>query len=164
VVHAPAQNRAWLGEVGHGASRIDPDGSRHSIRCSSLNELGAATMVASRSHRSASLLKAKSLMGVSRWLELGSAGLKAAAVATGEADAYIAPRRAGKRWDACAPDAIVTAAGGCFTDQIGEPIDYRGASLSNERGFIATNGFLHDAVVERLASIMANRGDAPRQQ
>jgi 3'(2'), 5'-bisphosphate nucleotidase len=55
------------------------------------------------------------------------------------------------RWDACAVDAIVTAAGGRFSDLSGAALDYRTANLVNSGGLLASNGKLHDAVVERLA-------------
>jgi 3'-phosphoadenosine 5'-phosphosulfate (PAPS) 3'-phosphatase len=60
---------------------------------------------------------------------------------------------AGKRWDACAVDAIVTSAGGRFTDALGEPFDYRAGSLENDRGILATNALLHDRVLSCLRSI-----------
>jgi 3'(2'), 5'-bisphosphate nucleotidase len=72
-------------------------------------------------------------------------------VADGGAEAYISPVSAGKRWDACASDALITAAGGRFTDEFGEPIDYRAASLINDRGVVASNGHVHDALLARLA-------------
>lgn len=157
VVQAPAHGRTWLGQVGRGAWTIGPDATRKPICCSTTSTLGQASIVSSRSHKSQSLERARRALGVARWRSLGSAGLKAAAVASGEADAYIAPNRAGKRWDACAPDAIVTAAGGCFTDQHGAKISYRGANLENDRGMVATNGYLHRAVIERLAAELGRR-------
>jgi hypothetical protein len=64
-----------------------------------------------------------------------------------EVEAYVAPGYAGKRWDACATDALVTAAGGILTDTHGDPIDYRAPSLSNSRGLLASNGRVHEALV-----------------
>jgi len=55
-----------------------------------------------------------------------------------------------KRWDACAIDALVTAAGGRVTDTHGAPIDYRGPDLANRRGLLVTNGLVHDAILTRL--------------
>ena len=42
---------------------------------------------------------------------LGSSGLKAAVVATGDHDVYLQPGRAGMRWDACSSDALVARGG-----------------------------------------------------
>src|SRR5207245_2574818 len=109
VVTAPASHTAWAGEVGSGAWRIDANGTRGKIQVSDVTELGAATFVASRSHRSAALERALALFGARETRTVGSAGLKGAEVASGVADGYVAPGRAGKRWDACAVDALVTA-------------------------------------------------------
>jgi 3'(2'), 5'-bisphosphate nucleotidase len=84
---------------------------------------------------------------------MGSAGLKGTLVAAGEVEAYVAPGYAGQRWDACAADALVTAAGGVLTDTHGEPIDYRAPSLSNDRGLIASNGRVHEALVRAFEEL-----------
>jgi 3'(2'), 5'-bisphosphate nucleotidase len=87
---------------------------------------------------------------------MGSAGLKGTLVASAQVEAYVAPGYAGKRWDACAADALVTAAGGVFTDTFGDAIDYRAASISNDRGLLASNGHVHQALLDGLVEL---RGD-----
>jgi 3'(2'), 5'-bisphosphate nucleotidase len=82
---------------------------------------------------------------------MGSAGLKGAQIAEGLAEAYVDTGASTKRWDACAIDALVTAAGGRVSDVSGAPIDYRGPSLANERGLLASNGLLHEAILVKLA-------------
>ena len=61
------------------------------------------------------------------------------------------PGRAGLRWDACATEALVNAAGGRCTDADGQPIDYSSEELVNTRGLVATNGRFHGSVIEALA-------------
>jgi 3'(2'), 5'-bisphosphate nucleotidase len=153
VVAAPALGTAWAGAVDQGAWRIDENGARGKIHVSGSATLTEACFVASRSHRSESLERALALLGGRETRSIGSAGLKGAEVATGAADGYVAPGRVGKRWDACAVDALVTAAGGRFSDEHGQPYDYRAESLANENGLVATNGELHELVLERLATL-----------
>ena len=88
---------------------------------------------------------------------MGSAGLKGAEVARGAVEAHVAPHYAGKRWDVCAADALVAAAGGRVTDAWGDLIDYRAPSLSNDRGLVASNGLVHDSILARLRQ---HRGEA----
>ena len=58
---------------------------------------------------------------------------------TGALELYAHPSRGKvKLWDACAPDAIVRAAGGVFTDAKGTPFDYRGPVAQGE-GTLAAN-------------------------
>ncbi|HET7539493.1 MAG TPA: 3'(2'),5'-bisphosphate nucleotidase CysQ [Polyangiaceae bacterium] len=155
VIHAPVSGISWLGELGTGAYQSAADGSRQPITVSALGSLGQARIVGSRSHRNPALEQALAALGARELVALGSAGLKASVVAHGAADAYVAPHYAGKRWDACAADALISAAGGKLSNARGEPIDYRSEHLDNDRGVVASNGLLHDAILEKLAAVRA---------
>lgn len=157
VVWSPTQQRGWAGCLGEGAVRFDASGKTTPIRPTTTAQLEHARLLISRSPRSARAQAALDALGVAGYAARGSAGLKGVAVAEGSADIYASPGRAGKRWDACAIDAIVSAAGGRFSDAHGAPIDYRASELSNSQGLLATNGPLHEAVVERLAQLRATR-------
>jgi len=150
VIHAPVLGTAWAGSVGQGAVRIERDGTRGPIHVTQVSSLAETTIVSSRSHRSPKLERALKALGVGSITSMGSAGLKGAQVARGAADAYVAPLYAGKRWDVCAAEALVVAAGGRVTDTWGDAIDYRAENLANDRGVIASNGCVHDAILERL--------------
>jgi 3'(2'), 5'-bisphosphate nucleotidase len=54
------------------------------------------------------------------------------------------------RWDACATEALVRAAGGACTQADGTAFDYATSSIENSAGLVATNGTLHAAVLEAL--------------
>jgi 3'(2'), 5'-bisphosphate nucleotidase len=155
VIHAPVSGNSWLGELGEGAYQAAADGSRQPIAVSSLSSLAEARIVGSRSHRNPALEQALAALGARELVALGSAGLKASVVAHGAADAYVAPHYAGKRWDACAADALISAAGGKLTNARGELFDYRSEHLDNDRGIVASNGLLHDAILEKLAAVRA---------
>jgi 3'(2'), 5'-bisphosphate nucleotidase len=87
--------------------------------------------------------------------------VKATRIATGQADVYAQPGRVGKLWDACAPEALVVAAGGRVSDARGTLFDYRSSDLDNTHGFVATNPALHPQVLELLRKLERERG-APR--
>ena len=151
VIHAPESGISWLGELGRGAYQREADGSQKSISVSSVPTLAGARIVGSRSHRNPALEQALAALGARELVALGSAGLKASVVAHGAADAYVAPHYAGKRWDACAADALITAAGGKLSDSRGDLFDYRSEKLDNDRGVVASNGLFHDEIIEKLA-------------
>ncbi|HVU04632.1 MAG TPA: 3'(2'),5'-bisphosphate nucleotidase CysQ [Polyangiaceae bacterium] len=153
VVTAPATGEAWAGSVGDGAFHVNAAGARQKIRVSAETRIERARGVASRSHRSPALELALRDLALGSVGAVGSAGLKGAEIAMGRADVYFGPGKVGKLWDACAVDAIVTAAGGKFSDGRGAPFDYRAGSLDNVRGLVATNGPLHDVVVSCLARL-----------
>jgi 3'(2'), 5'-bisphosphate nucleotidase len=151
VIHAPVSGVAWIGGPGLGAWRVEPLGPWVPIHVSATGELAQARVVASRSHRSVRLERSLAALGARELRPMGSAGLKGAEVAQGGADAYVDTSRGLQRWDVCAVDALVTAAGGRVSDVAGAPIDYRGESLVCERGLVASNGLTHEAILARLA-------------
>jgi len=82
---------------------------------------------------------------------------KYATVARGDASIYLRlPTRPGyveKIWDHAAGMFIVEQAGGRVTDIDGKPLDFsHGRGLSENRGVVATNGAVHDAVLEAVAT------------
>ncbi|MFZ5895275.1 MAG: 3'(2'),5'-bisphosphate nucleotidase CysQ family protein [Myxococcota bacterium] len=158
VIHAPATGVAWVGLEGHGAFRLSADEGRVPIHVSNVSELAQVRAVASRSHRTATVERALNELGVGSIVQQGSAGLKGARVAEAAADAYVAPFHAGQRWDICACDALVSAAGGRVTDAYGAPIDYRAASLAQDTGVVVSNGLIHDALLEKLDNFRARLG------
>jgi 3'(2'), 5'-bisphosphate nucleotidase len=161
AVYAPAIGVTWIGAAGLGAWRIGRKAERPTpVRVSATDNLARARIVASRSHRSAQLERALASLGAREVGRVGSAGLKGAQVAEGVADAYVDTGTSTKRWDACAIDALVTAAGGRVSDVAGAPIDYRGPSLANERGLAVSNGLTHEAILARLATHVPS--DGPR--
>jgi 3'(2'), 5'-bisphosphate nucleotidase len=151
VIHAPVSGVAWIGGVGLGAWRVDPAGPWVPVHVSTTRDLAQARAVASRSHRSRRLERTLAALGVREVRPLGSAGLKGAQVAEGLAEAYVHTGAGLKRWDVCAVDALVTAAGGRLSDVAGAPIDYRAGSLTCPRGLVASNGLTHAAILDRLA-------------
>ena len=83
---------------------------------------------------------------------------KYAVVARGEADIYLRlPAQRGyieKIWDHASGALILAEAGGRVTDCRGNPLEFtHGTRLHTNRGIIATNGYLHDAVVEGLHTV-----------
>jgi 3'(2'), 5'-bisphosphate nucleotidase len=152
VIDAPARGEVFAGWVGEGAVRI-AGGQEQPLRVSHVSDVRNGALVGSRSHRSPQLESALARLAPREMRVMGSAGLKGTLVARGEVEAYVAPGYAGKRWDACAADALVVAAGGLLTDTYGNSIDYRAASLSNDRGLLASNGRVHEALVRALEEL-----------
>ncbi len=81
---------------------------------------------------------------------------KYAVVARGDADVYMRlPTRPGyveKIWDHAAGMLVIEEAGGRVTDIYGTRLDFgQGKGLTKNKGVIATNGHLHDEIIEALA-------------
>jgi 3'(2'), 5'-bisphosphate nucleotidase len=160
VVASPTRALAWVGIVGEGAWEVCGD-SWQPIGVSATSKLPDAAVLSSGTHRGRAAQSALDALGAARLWPMGSAGLKGVTVATGAADAYVSPHGAGMRWDACAVDALVTAAGGRVTDAHGVAFDYRSDSLVNDRGLVASNGRLHESILNALAAARRVSPDNP---
>jgi 3'(2'), 5'-bisphosphate nucleotidase len=87
---------------------------------------------------------------------------KYAVLAAGAGDVLVrllSPRRPDYRekiWDQAAGSIVISEAGGRITDLDGRPLDFsHGRTLAANRGVLATNGPLHDALLAGLRSIGA---------
>ncbi len=158
VIEGPADRRRFVGGESLGAFEVMPDGVWKPVRVTSTEDPAKATLYVSRSRPSEALAAAARRLGVGKVTSLGSAGLKALRVASGAADLYAHLGRAGYRWDACAPEAIVVGAGGTYTDAAGAPYDYKDAELGNVRGVLVSNGKLHARALAALGEELAARG------
>jgi 3'(2'), 5'-bisphosphate nucleotidase len=151
VVDCPALGEVFAAAQGLGAFRT-ADGMRRPIRVSS-RDIASCRCAVSRSRRDASVQAKLARIGAHELVPMGSAGIKAARVASGELDLYAHPSGDPvKLWDACAPDAIVREAGGIFTDAEGKPFDYRGP-LAQGSGTLAGSLSLHAEALRRLRGI-----------
>lgn len=94
-------------------------------------------------------------LGVSeaRARSVGSVGVRLTAVARGDAHVYVQAPGHTKMWDTCAPAVLVLAADGRVTDLRGDPLDFRGPSVTHPRGVVASHGLMHDQVLRRVAPL-----------
>ena len=122
----------------------------------------APVLTVSRSHRHPLLEKVRKTMDIDRELVSGSVGLKIGLIAEGKADLYIEPGPYTSVWDACGPEAILRAAGGQFTNILGQPLVYGVKQLKNTHGLVASNGFCHERVVEALKPVVEELGLKPQ--
>lgn len=85
---------------------------------------------------------------------------KYAVLAAGEGDVLLrllSPKQPDYRemiWDQAAGSLVVEEAGGRITDLSGKPLDFAaGRTLANNRGIVATNGHLHDRVLDAVSGL-----------
>ena len=153
VVHQPLTGLTYRASRGAGAFVLRGD-EQQPLRPSTIADPGATRLVASYSHRGDSINRVKSQLGITDELNVGSVGLKVGLVARGDRDLYVNPEGHCRLWDICAPEAILTEAGGRMTDIHGDPLAYdQGGEVRVLRGIIASNGVCHQAVVDRLAPL-----------
>ena len=157
VIQQPATGLLYAGAVGQGAFLYE-DGERIDLAVSDCAVIRDMIMVSSRSHRQQIVDRIRAQLNITRERVSGSVGLKVGLITRHLADLYIHPSPGCKEWDLCAPQAVLEAAGGRITDCWGNPIRYNRRDVRAHNGLIATNGVLHDQVVEVVASICEEFG------
>ena len=99
-----------------GATPIQPDQS--SARKDGLK------LVITRSHFSDLVDQTVKSIDPAELMRAGGCGNKILMVLEGKADAYVHPSVGTKKWDTCAGETIIQAAGGSLTDLLGRPLPY----------------------------------------
>ncbi len=149
VVNQPATGTLYRAIVGEGAERVTGEGIEP-LQVRPETDLSRLRLICSRSHLPEIVQRMMLELGLTEMVRSGSVGLKIGKIATQICDLYLHPSIGTKLWDACAPEAILVAAGGKLTDFDGCPIAYDPSRVHNERGLLASNGVTHSTLVERL--------------
>jgi HAL2 family 3'(2'),5'-bisphosphate nucleotidase len=159
VVFAAARGQgAAAAPLGGGPERL--------VRVSDVQAMSAARVVESVESRhtdhtfSAGVMAAAGIRGETVRIDSQA---KYGAVADGRAEVYIrhSPDRTRHErvWDHAAGALVIEEAGGTVTDLDGRPLDFGcGLRLSGNRGVLATNGPVHQAVLDAIRRVEAEQG------
>ena len=146
VLLQPGSGRLYVGLPGYGSFLIAHGQSRE-LRVSARAKIQEMPVVLTRRHLTPFMEEIVELIGFTRAVRMGSAGLKAALIAEQGADCYFFASLGMKEWDMCAPAAVLLGAGARLTDCWGEPMEFNQSDVRLIRGFIASNGPQHDNIV-----------------
>ncbi len=150
LVATPARERLFQGVLGHGAYIETRDGVQQKIQVSAKNKLEQMVVVASRSHRNPQLESILHDLPKAAEIAVGSIGGKFAAIASGQADVYISVsgKSAPKDWDYCAPEIILTEAGGQLSHVDLSLLSYNNLELRQWGTIVASNGHCHSQICQ----------------
>ena len=118
-------------------------------------------LAASRSHRSPRMNKVVDQFGFKEEVQRGSVGIKIGLLIEQQCDVYIHLSSRTKQWDTCAPEVVLTEAGGRITDLFGYPLNYNVPDVQNRNGLVASNGVSHDEIIKTLAPLLDEFGRKP---
>lgn len=161
VVYQPLTGVLYHAVRGQGTWVVRPLLKPERAAVSDQKELSLMRLAASRSHRSPRMDKVVKAFCVKEEIRRGSVGIKVGLIIEQQCDLYVHLSPRTKQWDTCAPEIILTEAGGQLTDLFGRPIKYNSPEVQNRNGIIATNGVTHDRIVETLAPLLADFGRLP---
>jgi 3'(2'), 5'-bisphosphate nucleotidase len=160
VVFQPSADKLYRGAVGQGAY-LEHANETSALRVSTISRPADLRLIVSRSHRPKSTEALTRALGITREAVSGSVGLKIGHIAEQNADLYVHVSDKSSAWDTCAPEAILRAAGGRFTDLAGAALVYGSADLRTRRGIFACNDSAYAAVLPVVNEIVTREGFLP---
>jgi 3'(2'), 5'-bisphosphate nucleotidase len=153
VVYQPTARKLYYAAQALGAF-LEIDGTATRLHVSRESVASRLTIVESRSHRSARVDAIRQHLRIPESIVTGSVGLKVGIICEGRAHLYVHTGHRTQLWDTCGPEAILREAGGRMTDVSNKPLRYNTAEVKNLHGVIATNGAIHERVVNVTQSVL----------
>ena len=155
VVYEPAVDRLAWAASGMGTYLVMRGGTTYPARLSPRSEFRDMRLVTSTSVGDERRFALLAGLGCQDGGTYHSVGVKIARILRGEADIYWSGHRV-SYWDSCAPLVVLREAGGILSSLEGEPYSY---PLSVDRfehptSFVATSGANHEAVCQRLQTLL----------
>ena len=161
VVYLPLTDVLYRAVLGGGTWIERPELPPEKAAVSDRRTFAEMRLAASRSHRSPRMNKVVERFGFREEVQRGSVGIKVGLLVEEQCDLYIHLSGRTKQWDTCAPQLILTEAGGRLTDLFGRPLNYNVPDVNNRNGLVASNGVSHGLIIETLAPLLAEFGRLP---
>ncbi len=161
VVYQPLPDLLYRAVTGEGSWIETASGEVHRAEVSKQTDLSQMRLAASRSHRSPRMDRVVRALGVNQEVRRGSVGIKVGLLIEQRCDLYVHLSPRTKQWDTCAPQIILTEAGGSISDLFGGPITYNSLDVQNRNGLVASNSFSHDRIIAILEPLLAQFGRVP---
>ena len=158
VVYQPLPGVLYRAVLGYGTWIERPKFEPQRATVSKHRDISEMRLAASRSHRSPRMNKVMAQFGFKEEVQRGSVGIKIGLIIEQQCDVYIHLSSRTKQWDTCAPQVILTEAGGLLTDLFGYPLNYNVPDVQNRNGLAASNGVSHDQIIETLAPLLDEFG------
>ncbi|MFA6861003.1 MAG: 3'(2'),5'-bisphosphate nucleotidase CysQ [Bacilli bacterium] len=138
VIGVPMKQAYAYAVIGQGSYYVDAEGHKTRMHVSSRTKdlILVFSMTHVNKEEETVFNKHKTLI---KEIQKLGASTKAIAIASGLADCCIRYTNATKEWDVCAPELIVTEAGGVFTDTNLKPFIYNRKNVYNEDGYCMFN-------------------------
>ena len=161
VVYQPVRDLLYRAVRNQGAWRETAGNAAERMTVSDRTNPNEMVLASSRSHRSPRMERVVESFGFKDETRRGSVGVKIGLIAEREADLYLHLSPSTKQWDTCAPEIVLTEAGGRLTDLFGKPLRYNAARIDNRNGVVATNDVSHEMVIENLQPLLREFGRTP---
>lgn len=152
VIYIPVDNICYFAEKGGGAYMESFD-NKNRIVIDKESEFSKMVILTSKYHLGKLEEELANLSDIKEKKQIGSAGIKIARIAQGEAHIYINSSDKSSEWDTCAGELILCEAGGKITDMDGNDLNYNNENPRHLNGYVASNGTRHDDIIKVLKTL-----------
>jgi len=148
LIYKPLEKKLYFASKGKGAF-IEIENKKEKIEASKVQDFLKIRILMSMFHLGET---EKSLAEKYSWQykRVGSAGLKLAALAEGQAEVYISSSSRTGEWDVAAGKIILEEAGGKITDINGNELEFNKQTPFNTNGFVGSNKINHNQIIKAL--------------
>jgi 3'(2'), 5'-bisphosphate nucleotidase len=158
VVYQPLTGVLYRALRGDGSWIERPEMELERAQVSDHSDVSTMRLAASRSHRSPRMDTVVQAFGFQEEVRRGSVGIKIGLLIEQQCDVYIHLSPRTKQWDTCAPEIILSEAGGSLTDLFGHSLKYNTVDVQNRNGVVASNAVSHQRIVKSLAPLLNQFG------
>lgn len=157
VVYQPVTGMMYWGSQAEGSFMLEPGKTLQRMQVSAEASLENLYIAASRSNLKPEMQELYNELGFRHILQAGSLGLKCALIARQICHIYLNLSNLTSAWDTCAPEVILKEAGGRISNLFGYRLTYTFSHVRNRKGVLATNGPIHDYLVEQIQMLLTQR-------
>jgi 3'(2'), 5'-bisphosphate nucleotidase len=153
VIYQPRTEKIYYAISGSSAFLM-ANRATHILQVSGESDPLAMTIACSRLHHTPHIDLLQRKIGINNAIFYGSIGLNVGLICEGLVHVYVHAKRRAKPWSTCASDVILHEAGGRLTNLSNVPIRYGVVEAMNLGPAIASNGAIHDRIIEAAKSIL----------
>jgi 3'(2'), 5'-bisphosphate nucleotidase len=153
VVYQPRTEKMYYAASGSGAFLLENRATRL-LQVSREADPLAMTIAHSRLHHSPGIEVLQRELGIDNAISYGSIGLNVGLICEGLAHLYVHAKPQANPWHTCAPEVILHEAGGRMTNLFNVPLRYDAIEVRNPGPVIATNGVIHNRIVDIAQSCL----------
>ncbi len=152
LIYMPLEKKLYYAASGQGAF-IEQNEEKKKIEISKEIDLSKMKILMSMYHQGQAEKKLAEKFDC-KYKHMGSAGLKLATIAEGQAEIYINSSSKTGEWDTAAGQIILQEAGGKITDIYGNNLKYNKDNPFNLNGFLASNNINHDLLINAIKDFL----------
>ncbi len=158
VVLLPFHEKLYYAVKKGGSWLVSGNRAPKRVTVSDIDGIPKMTLAISKNHPNSKMRNVIDGLGFLNVESRGSVGLKIGLIGERICDAYIHLSPRTKMWDICGPQVILEEAKGRLTDLYGNIYRYDRTDVQNFGGIVASNGIIHDKIIEKLEPLLADIG------